>query len=301
MKKLLLLLALCLLLTACDKPTPSPSPTVTTAAPEVYAFTTGNYPTIAVPVGGIPLAQCLAARLLDMPREETAARYTVAGSTPEAYALLITGQCDLIFVTEPDDETLTLATSHSVTLQKIAIGRDALVFYTATANTVTALTLEQLNGIYTGGLTHWTQIGGDNAQLQAYATGRSASTTLLKKLVLNGVSPTAQTLDIVNGDSSTTVYAAYANETNAIGYTLFSSIALAQPHLLAERRLFTVNGFAPSRQTLTDNSYPLGTTYYAVIRGDEATDSPVRILAEWLATADGQALLDKEKYPTLKS
>lgn len=48
------------------------------------------------------------------------------------------------------------------------IGLDGFVFLINEQNPVKSLTLDQIRGIYTGKITNWKEVGGDDAKIIAY-------------------------------------------------------------------------------------------------------------------------------------
>ena len=73
--------------------------------------------------------------------------------TVNAYERLITGRTDLIFAAAPSQEQLEMARRAAKELHLTPIGREAFVFFVNSRNPVEGLTVEQIQGIYTGQIT----------------------------------------------------------------------------------------------------------------------------------------------------
>lgn len=76
-------------------------------------FTKEDYPRVDGSTATIPLSESLAANLLSMSPEE-AENFIKHNTTHNAYENLISGKADIIFVTEPSGEELSLADSNGI-------------------------------------------------------------------------------------------------------------------------------------------------------------------------------------------
>ena len=83
----------------------------------------------------------------------------------------------------------------------------------------------------------------------------------------------------------------------AIGYTVYyyaHDMEMAQG-----LKLLSIDGTAPSPDTIRSGEYPFLNPYYAVMDKDEAEDSPARILYDWLLGEEGQSLVAQEGYVSI--
>ena len=68
------------------------------------------------------------------------------------------------------------------------IATDALVFVVNASNPVNHITKEQLQKIYTGEITNWKQLGGNDVKIEAFQrNAESGSEVLMEKLVMSGL------------------------------------------------------------------------------------------------------------------
>ena len=89
----------------------------------------------------------------------------------------------------------------------------------------------------------------------------------------------------------------YDNSPAAIGYTVYyyaHDMEMAQG-----LKLLSIDGTAPSPDTIRSGEYPFLNPYYAVMDKDEAEDSPARILYDWLLGEEGQSLVAQEGYVSI--
>ncbi len=91
---------------------------------------------------------------------------------------------------------------------------------------------------------------------------------------------------------------AYDNAEGAIGYSVFYYVNNMYGN--SRFKLLGIDGVKPTRDTIMRGEYPLEDYYYAVIRKDTPTDSPVRKLIDWLLTDDGQILSSRAGYIPLR-
>lgn len=302
MKKVIVLIAaLALLLTACavqkapSEPTQTQSvqteattEAVTEAPSPVAGMTVQTYPRVDGATAMRPMSVEIAKAVLGMTDEEADA-FIVHNTTAKAYENLIARNCDIIFVSEPSDDILQRAADAGVEFEMIGIGRDGFVFVVNQDNPVQSLTLDQLRDIYTGKLTNWSEVGGEDLDIIAYQREEnSGSQNLMEKMVMQGLTmadvPETLVIDSMVGliDSVAT----YENSRAAIGYSIY--LYAKEQYVKDSIRFLNVNGIEPTDETIASGEYPLSKIVYAVIRTDEPEGSPARLLAEWLLTDEGQ-------------
>ncbi len=88
--------------------------------------------------------------------------------------------------------------------------------------------------------------------------------------------------------------AEYDGEGASLGYSVYYYAKEMVDH--PDVKLLAVDGIAPDYDSIAGAQYPLVNEFYAVIRADEAEDSPARILFEWLKTDDARQLIIDEGY-----
>lgn len=137
------------------------------------------------------------------------------------------------------------------------------------------LTTEQLQKIYTGEITNWSQVGGEDRDIIPFQRNPEAgSQALMKKLVMDGLEMMEPPVDYTAGSMSSLLEGVrqYDNSPAAIGYTVYyyaHDMEMAQG-----LKLLSIDGTAPSPDTIRSGEYPFLNPYYAVMDKDEAEDSP---------------------------
>ena len=90
------------------------------------------------------------------------------GKTAKVYAGLINKDTDVIFASEPSDDILRQAKEAGVEFEMVGIGYDGFVFLINQENKVESLTLDEIRDIYTGKITNWKEVGGEDAEIIWY-------------------------------------------------------------------------------------------------------------------------------------
>jgi phosphate transport system substrate-binding protein len=292
MRKALFLIAFILLITAfsvgCQKKEAN------------ISFTLQNYPRVDGSTVTIPLSEAVAARLIGLSVEEVRP-YILHNKTHSAYVNLINNDADIIFVTSPSEEELSLAEEKGIELEVIPIVSEAFVFLTHADNPVAGLTLEEIRQIYTGNITNWSQVGGANVPILAYQRPvNSGSQTGLLDLVMKDLPLMDPPVEKVIAEMGGLIdaVAAYDNEPDALGYSYYYFVVDMWGN--ENVKLLEIDDVYPTPDTISSGRYPITTAYYAVIRKSEANDSPVRALIDWILSEEGQYLAGETGYVKVK-
>lgn len=154
------------------------------------------------------------------------------------------------------------------------------------ANKVKNLTLEQLQGIYSGKITNWKEVGGDDAEIfvvsrEESSGTRSAFEELIKLEETDGLTSNAAVSE-GNGPAQIAV----AGNENAIGYISFAYIDDTVKSV-------TVDSVEPTVENVKNNTYPLSRPFLFVSYDDQVSEAGKKFL-EFAVSADGQACVEKD-------
>ena len=246
----------------------------------------------------IPLIKGLVAKILKTDVNSLDEYGDVSG-TDASYSALLNDQTDIIFAYEISPETKK--TLDFTKFDIAPIGSDALVFLVNRNNPIKNVTTKQIQDIYSGKTINWKNIGGEDKKIIAFQRNEaSGSQTMMQKLVMNNIkmmdAPADQIQDQMVG--LITSVKLYDNSSNAIGYSVFyyAAIMLKNPDI----RFMNINGVTPTNTTIRSRKYPFVNDFYVVIRKDEAKDSIVRRIFEWIQSEDGQKLVSDSGYVSIK-
>ena len=186
-------------------------------------------------------------------------------------------------ITGASDGTLDIGLSSRVLhddetdVEAITVCLDGIAIVTNTANPVENLTLEQLAGIFTGEITNWSEVGGNDAEI--VVIGREAGSG-----TRDGFEEIVGVADQCQYDQELTatgaVTAAVAANENAIGYASLSAVddSVNDP---------TVEGVACTEETVQDGSYVLQRPFNFVVKKDAELSEAAQAFITW--ATDGSA------------
>jgi len=309
--KVVAIVALSALLAACDNGTDpahtqeEPMPPVQQETPlvrEEFIFTRENFPRMDGSTSTGPLAQAAASVLLGEPREAVT-ELAVFNRTTQSFRNLAAGLCDILIVSEPTPEVFEELAAQGFELDMAPIALDALAFIVNASNPVDSLTVEQVQRIYTGRITNWREVGGDDVEIVAFQRNPEAgSQVLMEKLVMDGLNmaqaPTQTFMTAFGMGELITAIQGFDGSANAIGYTVFYYAGDMQ---MAEGlKIIAVGGISPGAETIRSGAYPFLNPYYVVIGAHEPEDSPARIMYNWLLSDEGQRLVGLEGYVSMR-
>lgn len=198
------------------------------------------------------------------------------GGSGNGIKALIEKQCDVAMSSRDiKDKEKDAAAKNGITPLRTAIAIDAIVPVVHPANKVGALTLAQLRDIYTGKVTNWKDLGGEDAQIVAISRDTSSGTfESWEELVMNKerVSPRAL-MQASNGAVVQTV----SKNKNAIGY-------VGLGYVDKSTRPVTVDGVSPSAETAISKQWPIARELYIFTNG--APQGAVKEFVEYLVAPD---------------
>lgn len=261
---------------------------------EEKLFSEEDYPRIDGSISTISLAEAFKSNFTQTDINEVDITHS---KTHDAYVNLINKDTDLILATYPSDDEQKLAKSKGIELEIVPIVKDAFVFFVNENNSVDSLTLEQIQGIYTGKINKWNEVGGINEKIIAYQRPKNTeSQTGMLDLVMKDKKmkdPVTQTIAL-SGVEIIDVISDYNNENTAIGYSYLNYYTTM--YTTDSMKILSVNGIKPTYENIQTGLYELQTTYYAVIRKDEESNSSTRRLLEAMKSERGQNVAKEAGY-----
>jgi phosphate transport system substrate-binding protein len=327
MKKLILGLLVIFLFTACNEQ--PQEPTLVIGEVDLGAIA-ADYPKVDGSTSAHPLQTTIACYILEVECEwweedgflfDSTRRYLPKMSVAEedadlanqvfginhsgthgAYVNLIEGEADIILVArEPSEDELRDAEREGIVLDVQPVALDAFVFIVNEDNPLESLELDTIRDIYTGKITYWEELGivlgFDNdptEPIHTYSRNKnSGSQELMEKLVMRG----EEMVDAPDMMALPTMFApfnAISVDILGIGYSVYFYTEFM---VLGEYvKMIGVDGVMPTYETIGDQSYPLTTEVYVVIRQDTPTGSTARMLRDWLLGDEGQAVVGESGY-----
>jgi len=166
------------------------------------------------------------------------------------------------------------------------IARDAIAVVVNSANPVSNLTKEQVTEIFTGKITNWEQVGGNNAPI--IVNSRTAPSGTLDYFVETFLGEEVVTATAKQHASNGLLRQAVAANENAIGF-------LSMGYLDSSVKAPNLDGQEVSMDTARDGSYNVVRNFNMVTSG--APTGLAKSFIDWILGSEGQAIVIKEYLP----
>lgn len=208
---------------------------------------------------------------------------------------LIDGNTDIAMLSRKIklDERLKLQDAGKA-FKEVIIAFDALGVVVNPANKVSQLTREQLEGIFTGKITNWKAVGGDDMKIVVYSRETSSGTyEFFKEHVMNKKNYAST---VLNMPATGGIIESVSQTKGAIGYV---GLAYLEKEVKALKVSFDKGKtyVGPSMATAKDKSYPITRPlYYYYLVKDAKTLKP---FADFVLSAEGQNIVEQVGYVPL--
>lgn len=208
----------------------------------------------------------------------SALQYT---NTRGAYRAIVDGSADVIFCAAPSEEQLAYAEEQDVSLEFVPVGNEAFVFIVNSSNPVESLTTDQIRAIYAGEITNWSEVGGDNAPIDALQRnqGSGSQTAMLSFM----------------GDTEMH-RKPFAFMGKPIGYSFRYYVEGIVEN--GAVKMLALNGVYPDKEHVADGSYPIVAQFYAVYRTDDPNPN-IPVLLDFILSEEGQCIVEDSGYVPL--
>lgn len=221
----------------------------------------------------------------------------VSSQTSDAFARLIKGNVDIVFMAHPSEEQMKSAGVIGGKLTLTPIGREAFVFFVHSKNPVNELSIKQIQGIYAGEITNWNEVGGKNEKIRAFQRPEGSGSQSALINVMNGIPlmdpPSEDIVSAMGGIIKETTN--YQNKTNAIGYSFrhFSQEMVSYGKI----KNIAVEGILPTKENIKNETYPIVAEFYAITARSE--NPHIEAFINWMKSEQGQKIVEKTGYVPL--
>jgi len=216
------------------------------------------------------------------------------GGSGTGIAALINGTVDVANASRPmKDNEIEDARANGIEPVEHVVAIDALAVILHPENPVSKLTIGQLSDIFTGRVTNWSELGGNDAPIIVVSRETNSGTHVyfLEEVVRRGEKENkdifaAQTLLM---PSSVGITSEVRRNPNAIGYDGLGYVDSEHEKILAVAQNSDAPYVAPSVESASDNSYPLSRNLFMYTAGE-----PDGVLADylsWILSAEGQQIV----------
>ena len=218
------------------------------------------------------------------------------GGSGTGIAALINGTVDIANASRQiKTEEIDEAKSNGVDPVEFVIARDAIAVIVNPENPVSELTLQQISDIYSGKITNWKEVGGDDRPVVRLSRETNSGTHVyFLETVLRLGEKDIETLfsrDTLLLPSSEGIIAEVRQNPNAIGYDGLGYV----PHDL---KMIAIAGepggdyVLPSVESVNNATYPIARDLYMYTAGEPT--GTVKTYLEWIITSDEAQGIVKE-------
>ena len=187
------------------------------------------------------------------------------------------------------DERAKFQQAGKTVVEKV-IAYDALAVIVNPANNVSQLTREQLEGIYTGKIKNWKEVGGDDLIIVVYSRETSSGTyEFFKEHILQNKNYMSSVLSM---PATGAIIQSVSQTKGAIGYVglAYLNNSIKALKVSYDGKIFV----APSIETAMDKTYPVvRPLLYYYEKNSEAKVNP---FINYVLSSAGQAIVKNEGY-----
>lgn len=226
----------------------------------------------------------------------------LCSGTHGAYMNLLEGKTDVIIASRDISRNEKASAEElGVELETAPLAIDALVFIVHPNNPVKNLTTDQVRKIYTGEITNWKVVGGVDHTITPYIRNAdSGSQEKMETLVMNGLTMIdGSEMPEIIGSQMASPYWSIEHDEYGIGYTPFF-YCTAMVRDLIRVDMVSIDGVAPSKESLRENKYPFVSSIYAAVRKTEDHNSMAYKLYRFLFTQKGADMIDESGYIAIR-
>jgi len=236
----------------------------------------------------LPIAQnCAEVFMQNNPKIDISVR---GGGSGTGMAALVDGICDIADSSRPiKSKELEKAVSRKVDPVAHVVAMDGIAVIVNTSNPVSKLSLAQLKNIYTGKVSNWSQLGGENKELVVISRDVASGTyECFSKLALKKarVRP-----DALLQASNAAVLSTVKRTKGAIGY-------VGMGYLSSDVKGLSVDGVRPSIETVQKGTYPISRPLFMYTNGKPK--GLAKDFIDFVLSEDGQRIVGKQGFVSLK-
>ena len=223
-------------------------------------------------------------------------------STEEGFDKLLNDEIDVLISTYPSEDVLTMASLKGIELDIIPIAKDGFVFFVNIDNPIDSLKVFDIQKIYNGQVTNWSQIGGENLAIKAFQRPyNSPSQVEMAYSVMKSLQMIEAPKDVFYDKDFGTIndiIATYDNSKEAIGYSYYYETKVLYD-LDAKTndtiKILRINDVEPTYETIKNGDYPIQTNYY-LIKNKANTSESLGLFVDAIFSDRGKNVIKEAGY-----
>lgn len=224
------------------------------------------------------------------------------GGSGTGIASLVNGTVDIANASRQiKTEEIDQAKANGVDPVEFVVARDAIAVIVNPENPVTQLTLRQISDIYSGKISNWKEIGGDDRPIVRLSRETNSGTHVyfLETVIRLGdkANTTLFSTDTLLLPSSEGIINEVRQNPNTIGYDGLGYVPV-DLKMIAVARDESGPYVLPSIQTVNDNSYPVARDLYMYTAGQPT--GAIKDYLDWILSPVAQAIVAQLGFVPIK-
>jgi len=216
-------------------------------------------------------------------------------NTVGGYKLLGEKETDIFFGAYPSKAQIEEAKEKGTEFEYTEIGKEAFVFFVHKDNPVTSLTTEQIRKIYSGEITNWKEVGGNDEKILPFQRNEGSGSQSMLIRFMDGTPVMEAPTELVNDLMSGIIekVSDYRNKKGSIGFSFryYLEGIIKNPDI----KMIHIDGISPTPENIQNQSYPVTTPLYAVTYKNNPNDN-VQKLIDWILSSEGQFIVEQTGY-----
>ena len=203
-------------------------------------------------------------------------------------AALIDSRCDIATMSRfMKDQEFKDAVAKNVFPVAHAVAMDGVCIVVHPSNPIGSMTTEQVRNIYLGKTTNWSQLGGPDMPIVVISRDTASGTYDTFESFIMKDQKMASSVEYVSTNPQT--FARVKNTRGAIGYVGFGFVQQGV-------KAVTLDGIAPTRQTILTGKYPVSRPLYMFTNGYPELGSMTHKFITFHLTERGQEVVEDKGF-----
>ena len=183
-----------------------------------------------------------------------------------------------------------LKDEEKTSVQGTTVAYDGIALLVNTENPVSNISLEDVKKIYTGEITNWKELGGDDSPIVVVSREEGSGTRDAFQEIV-GYKSEELTKDATISDGSGAVKTTVAGNKNAIGFASFEYIDNTVKAL-------SVNDIEPTAENVKAGDYKISRPFILVTKEDTLTENGQKLI-DYVLSPEGQQIVEENKLITI--
>ena len=183
-----------------------------------------------------------------------------------------------------------LKDEEKTSVQGTTVAYDGIALLVNPENTVKNISLEDVKKIYTGEITNWKDLGGDDSPIVVVSREEGSGTRDAFQEIV-GYESEELTKDATISDGSGAVKTTVAGNKNAIGFASFEYIDNTVKAL-------NVNDVEPTAENVKAGDYKISRPFILVTKEDTLTENGQKLM-DFVLSTEGQQIVEENKLITI--